>query len=131
MLLGDAAQLEQVVLNLIGNAIKFTPAGGRVTVSLQTTGDDLVLRVEDTGIGIPRSEVDDLFQRFFRASNAKEQQITGTGLGLAIVASIVAAHQGRVEVDSRERSGSTFSVVLPSPDAEALRAARPGAGLRI
>ena len=131
VLLGDAAQLEQVVLNLVGNAIKFTPAGGRVTVSLDTTGSDLVLRVEDTGIGIPGSEVDDLFQRFFRASNAKEQQITGTGLGLAIVASIVAAHQGRVEVDSRERSGSTFSVVLPSPDAEALRAARPGAGLRI
>jgi two-component system, OmpR family, phosphate regulon sensor histidine kinase PhoR len=131
MLLGDAAQLEQVVLNLVGNAIKFTPAGGRVTVTLETTGDDLVLRVEDTGIGIPRSEVDDLFQRFFRASNAKEQQITGTGLGLAIVASIVAAHQGRVEVDSRERRGSTFSVVLPSADAEVLAAARPGAGLRI
>ena len=131
MLLGDAAQLEQVVLNLVGNAIKFTPAGGRVTVSLETTGDDLVLRVEDTGIGIPGSEVDDLFQRFFRASNAKEQQITGTGLGLAIVASIVAAHQGRVEVDSRERRGSTFSVVMPSADDEVLRAARPGAGLRI
>jgi signal transduction histidine kinase len=131
MLLGDAAQLEQVVLNLVGNAIKFTPAGGRVTVSLETTGDDLVLRVEDTGIGIPGSEVDDLFQRFFRASNAKEQQITGTGLGLAIVASIVAAHQGRVEVDSHERRGSTFSVVMPSADDEVLRAARPGAGLRI
>jgi signal transduction histidine kinase len=131
MLLGDAAQLEQVVLNLVGNAIKFTPAGGRVTVSMETTGDDLVLRVEDTGIGIPRSEVDDLFQRFFRASNAKEQQITGTGLGLAIVASIVAAHQGRVEVDSRERAGSTFSVVVPSADVDVLRAARPGAGLRI
>ena len=131
MLLGDAAQLEQVVLNLVGNALKFTPAGGRVTVSVETTGADLVLRVEDTGIGIPAAEVDDLFQRFFRASNAKAQQISGTGLGLAIVASIVAAHHGRVDVDSQERGGSTFSVVLPSADAETLRAARPGAGLRI
>jgi two-component system, OmpR family, phosphate regulon sensor histidine kinase PhoR len=131
MLLGDAAQLEQVVLNLVGNALKFTPAGGRVTVSLETTGADLLLRVEDTGIGIPDGEVADLFQRFFRASNAKAQQISGTGLGLAIVASIVTAHHGRVEVDSAERRGSTFTVVLPSADDETLRAARPGAGLRI
>lgn len=131
MVLGDAAQLEQVLLNLIGNAIKFTPGGGRVTVSLETTGDDLVLRVEDTGIGIPSAEVDDLFQRFFRASNAKAQQITGTGLGLAIVASIVAAHDGRVEVDSHERRGTSFTVVLPRPDDATLASARPGAGLRI
>jgi signal transduction histidine kinase len=131
MLLGDAAQLEQVVLNLIGNALKFTPAAGRVTVSLETTGADLVLRVEDTGIGIPGGEVAELFQRFFRASNAKAQQITGSGLGLAIVASIVAAHHGRVEVDSQEGRGSTFTVVLPGADDETLRAARPGAGLRI
>jgi signal transduction histidine kinase len=131
MLLGDAAQLERVVLNLVGNAIKFTPGGGRVTVSLETTGDDLVLRVEDTGIGIPPAEVHDLFQRFFRASNAKSQQITGTGLGLAIVASIVAAHEGRVDVDSRERRGTTFTVVLPRPDDRTLASARPGVGLRI
>ncbi|HET8616568.1 MAG TPA: ATP-binding protein [Actinomycetales bacterium] len=131
MLLGDAAQLEQVMLNLVGNAIKFTPAGGRVTVSLETAGAELVLRVEDTGIGVPSSEVDELFQRFFRASNAKAQQITGTGLGLAIVASIVAAHEGRVEVDSRERRGTTFTVVLPRASEETLRSARPGAGLRI
>jgi signal transduction histidine kinase len=131
MVLGDAAQLEQVLLNLIGNAIKFTPGGGRVTVSLETTGDDLVLRVEDTGIGIPSAEVDDLFQRFFRASNAKAQQITGTGLGLAIVARIVGAHDGRVEVDSHERRGTSFTVVLPRPDHATLASARPGAGLRI
>jgi signal transduction histidine kinase len=131
MLLGDAPQLEQVVLNLVGNAIKFTPAGGRVTVSLETTGQDLLLRVEDTGIGIPAGELDDLFQRFYRASNAKAQQIIGTGLGLAIVASIVAAHDGRVEVDSRERRGTTFTVVLPRADDATLAAARPGAGLRI
>jgi signal transduction histidine kinase len=131
MLLGDAAQLEQVVLNLVGNAIKFTPAGGRVTVSLETTGDELLLRVEDTGIGIPRAEVDDLFQRFFRASNAKAQQIPGTGLGLAIVGSIVAAHDGRVEVDSRERRGTVLTVVLPRADDQTLASARPGAGLRI
>jgi signal transduction histidine kinase len=131
MLLGDAAQLEQVVLNLVGNAIKFTPAGGRITVSVETAGADLVLRVEDTGIGVPASEVDDLFQRFFRASNAKAKEITGTGLGLAIVASIVAAHDGRIEVDSREGRGTTFTVVLPRADDEVLRAARAAAALRI
>ncbi len=131
MVLGDAPQLEQVVLNLLGNAIKFTPAGGRVTVSLETTGAELLLRIEDTGIGIPTGELDDLFQRFYRASNAKAQQIIGTGLGLAIVASIVAAHDGRVEVDSRERRGTVFTVVLPRADDATLAAARPGAGLRI
>ena len=113
MVLGDPAQLDRVLLNLIGNAIKFTPAGGRVTVVVEAREDELVLRVEDTGIGVPAAELDSLFTRFFRASNATSRQIPGTGLGLAIVASLVAAHEGRVEVDSVERRGTTFTVVLP------------------
>ena len=124
LVLGDPAQLDRVLLNLLGNAIKFTPAGGRVTVVIEVRADELVLRVEDTGIGVPTAEIDRLFTRFFRASNATSRQIPGTGLGLAIVASLVAAHEGRVEVDSLERRGTTFTVVLPRPRQEDLAANR-------
>ncbi len=116
MLLGDAAQIDRMLLNLVGNAVKFTPRRGRATVSVEVTGADLVVRVEDTGIGIPADEVASLFTRFYRASNATQRQIPGTGLGLAIIAGIVASHDGRVEVDSREGSGTTFTVTLPRWD---------------
>ncbi len=131
MVLGDPAQLDRVLLNLIGNAIKFTPAGGRVTVVVEAREDELVLRVEDTGIGVPAAELDSLFTRFFRASNATSRQIPGTGLGLAIVASLVAAHDGRVEVDSVERRGTTFTVVLPRLRPQDVAGARATAGMRI
>ena len=124
LVLGDPAQLDRVLLNLIGNAIKFTPAGGRVTVVLEAREDELMLHVEDTGIGVPAAELDSLFTRFFRASNATSRQIPGTGLGLAIVASLVAAHEGRVEVDSVERRGTTFTVVLPRLRQEDVAATR-------
>ena len=121
LLLADPAQIDRVLLNLIGNAIKFTPADGRVTVSVEVTDDELVLRVEDTGIGVPAAELDQMFHRFFRASNATSRQIPGTGLGLAIVASLVSAHEGRIDIDSIERRGSTFTVTLPRLQQSAVR----------
>jgi two-component system, OmpR family, phosphate regulon sensor histidine kinase PhoR len=120
ILLADPAQMDRMLLNLIGNAVKFTPERGRVGVSVQVGPDQLVLRVDDTGIGVPAAELPSLFNRFFRASNATTRQIPGTGLGLAIVAGIVAAHDGRVEVDSTQGRGTTFTVTLPrwDPDGE-------------
>jgi len=114
---GDELQLERVLLNLVSNAIKFTPAPGRVDVGVSTedgVGSDLVvLSVRDTGIGIPEAEQDQLFSRFFRASNAVDRAVPGTGLGLTIVRSIVEHHGGSLELDSSPGRATTFTVRLP------------------
>ncbi|MEJ7794829.1 MAG: ATP-binding protein [Nocardioides sp.] len=111
--LGDSVQLERVMLNLLSNAVKFTPDGGSVTTQVRADADEAWLVVTDTGIGIPAEEQDALFQKFFRASTAQAMAIQGTGLGLSIVAGIVAAHGGRIGVDSATGTGSSFTVRLP------------------
>ena len=110
---GDRAQLERVMINLLSNAVKFTEDGGEVELLLTEEKGEAVLKVSDTGIGIPVDEQDELFQRFFRASTAQHKQIQGTGLGLSIVAAIVQGHGGRIEVDSAHLQGSTFTVRIP------------------
>jgi PAS domain S-box-containing protein len=110
---GDRAQLERVMINLLSNAVKFTEDGGEVELLLAVEDGEAVLKVSDTGIGIPVDEQDELFQRFFRASTAQHRQIQGTGLGLSIVAAIVQGHGGRIEVDSAHLQGSTFTVRMP------------------
>jgi signal transduction histidine kinase len=110
----DQQQLEQVFMNLVGNACKFTPAGGRITVELVPDQEDGVLvEISDTGMGIPEEDFDQLFTRFFRAGNATAAALPGTGLGLAIVREIVYRHGGSVDFSSRLGVGSTFSVWLP------------------
>jgi two-component system phosphate regulon sensor histidine kinase PhoR len=112
---GDPVQLEQVFTNLIANACKFTPPGGRVRVELAADEDDGVLvLVSDTGMGIPVQDIGNLFTRFFRASNATAAALPGTGLGLAIVREIVHRHGGSIDVESELGGGSTFSVWLPA-----------------
>ena len=112
--LGDRDMLERVVINLVSNAVKFTPEGGRVDVRLVTTDDQHVIEVADTGIGIPRQEQERLFTRFFRSSLAQEQAIPGSGLGLSIAHAIVEQHGGTVAVESEPGEGTTFRVALPS-----------------
>jgi PAS domain S-box-containing protein len=115
---GDRDLLERVVINLVGNAVKFTPDGGRVGVRLVAgagPGEAChVLTVSDTGIGIPAAELEHLFTRFFRSSNAQKQAIPGSGLGLSIAHAVVARHGGRMEVDSALGEGATFTVHLPA-----------------
>ena len=111
--LGDSVQLERVMLNLLSNSVKFTPDYGSVTTRIWTDAGEAWLVVSDTGIGIPGEEQDALFQKFFRASTAQAMAIQGTGLGLSIVAGIVAAHGGRIGVESVPGEGSTFTVRLP------------------
>ncbi len=113
VVVGDGTQLERVLLNLVGNALKFTEDGGVVRVRLHTADHEAHLVVSDTGIGIPEEEQDGLFERFFRSSTAQEQAIQGTGLGLSIVASVVHAHGGSIAVRSAHLEGSTFTVRLP------------------
>jgi PAS domain S-box-containing protein len=110
---GDGDRLGQLVDNLVSNALKFTPAGGRVTVALGRDGGEAVLSVADTGIGIPPAEQARLFDRFYRASTAVEEEIPGIGLGLSICQAIAEGHGGRIEVMSEVGAGTTFRVRLP------------------
>jgi signal transduction histidine kinase len=116
---GDVARLAQLVDNLVSNAIKFTPTGGRVGIRVARAGDDAILAVSDTGLGIPVREQARLFERFYRTSSATEKAVQGTGLGLAISKAIVEAHGGKIDFTSREGSGTTFRVSLPLTLAQA------------
>jgi len=111
--IGNKYNMEEVFSNLISNAIKYTPEGGKVTVSAAAEEKYLCIFVRDTGYGIPEEEVDQVFDRFYRVKNDKTRSITGTGLGLAIVKSIVKAHDGMVRVESKPDQGSTFYVYIP------------------
>jgi signal transduction histidine kinase len=119
MVTGDKERLSQLVGNLISNALKFTPAGGRVAVRTFVDGSHAVIEVEDDGIGIPEAEQDRLFQRFFRSTTATEQAIPGTGLGLVISRAIAEAHGGTIDVRSEEGAGACFRVELPLEPEEA------------
>ncbi len=110
---GSAEQLERAVLNLVSNAVKYTASGGRVACTLRRLGQEAVIRVDDTGIGIADDELQRLFTRFYRASSARDRSIAGVGLGLSIVQEIVHAHGGRIEVTSRLDHGTSFIAHLP------------------
>lgn len=128
----DADQLEWALVNLLSNAVKYTPQAGRIEVAAIAEDSFAVVRVADTGIGIPKQEQRQLFTRFFRASNARQQSIPGTGLGLAIARTIVLNHGGDISFDSEEERGTTVTVRLPlqarlcSPLAPHRRAGAPG-----
>ena len=111
--LGDRDMLERVVINLVGNAVKFTPERGHVDVRLQVGPESVVIEVADTGIGIPLQEQEQLFTRFFRSSLAQENAIPGSGLGLSIAHAIVEQHGGSMSVESEPGLGTTFRVLLP------------------
>lgn len=119
----DPTQLERMLVNLLTNAVKFTPDGGRVAVRLESDGETSTLSVVDTGVGIPEAEQGRLFTRFFRSSTAMEQAVQGTGLGLTIVQAIVALHGGTVELESSTERGTTATVRLPRRRAVGARAA--------
>jgi signal transduction histidine kinase len=112
-MLGDRSRLSQVLDNLISNALKFTPRSGRVSVRVSMAGHEVVVEIQDTGVGIPSAEQDRLFERFFRSSTASEQAIPGTGLGLTIAKAIVERHEGSIAIESTEGVGTTVSVRLP------------------
>lgn len=109
---GNPIRLRQMLDNLIGNAIKYTPEGGNIAIQLQTQGDQVILRISDTGPGIPPADQPHIFDKFYRASNVPSG-VGGSGLGLAIVKSIVDNHQGRIWVDSILGQGTTFTVIFP------------------
>jgi signal transduction histidine kinase len=109
---GDPLQLKQALRNLVGNAIKYTPIGGSINISLETGGDSVVVRVKDTGYGIPAEDLPFIFDRFYRVRNEDVKDIEGNGLGLAIVKSIIEQHGGQISVKSEPGKGSCFTFTL-------------------
>jgi len=120
---GNARRLEQAFVNLVENALKYTPAGGRVVVRFLDRGPEVAIEVEDTGIGIPADSLPRIFERFYRVDPSRSRGMGGTGLGLAIVKHIARAHRGRVEVRSVEGAGTTFTVILPRAEGEPFKPA--------
>jgi two-component system phosphate regulon sensor histidine kinase PhoR len=110
----DSIRLREVLQNLLDNAVQYTPAGGRITVRAVKHNGEVSVSVADTGIGIPRLELDRIFERFYRVDAARSREAGGTGLGLSIARHLVEAHGGRISVDSEVGRGSTFTVVLPA-----------------
>ena len=109
--MAEPDRLRQVLVNLLDNALKFTPQGGRVNISVSDRGQGLEVSVSDTGIGIPAEHLPHIFERFYKVDRSRRDQ--GTGLGLAITKHIVQAHGGEIRVESREGQGSTFSFTVP------------------
>jgi two-component system sensor histidine kinase BaeS len=124
---GDPDRLRQVLVNLVGNALRYTPPGGRVTVTALASAGTAVLTVHDTGVGIAPDQLPHVFDRFYRCDASRSRETGGSGLGLAIVRQLVAAHGGTVAAASEPGRGSTFTVHLPldgGPERPALRTAR-------
>jgi heavy metal sensor kinase len=110
---GDEARLRELFMNLLDNAIRYTPAPGTVSVSLRREGQMAVVAITDTGVGIPAEDIPFIFERFYRVDKSRSRAEGGSGLGLAICRHIAEAHGGRIEVESQVGAGSTFSVWLP------------------
>lgn len=109
----DQEKMQQCLLNIIGNAVKYTPDGGEVTIELSENKDIVVIKIIDTGIGIPEKDLPFIFDRFYRVDEARARKTGGTGLGLAISQQIVMLHQGTIEVNSNLGVGTTISIKLP------------------
>lgn len=110
---GDRDRLEQVITNIVSNAIKYTPDGGSVTVDCNYRYTNVIITVTDTGIGIPPSDISRIFERFYRVDKARSRKYGGTGLGLAIAKEIVEAHGGKIEIKSALRKGTTVTITMP------------------
>jgi signal transduction histidine kinase len=110
--LGDKVRLQQLFTNLIDNAIKYTPMGS-IQITLEKNWDEALVKIKDTGIGIPREEHEKIFKRFYRVDKSRSKETGGVGLGLSIAEWIAHAHLGKIEVESELNKGSTFTVYLP------------------
>ncbi|MEI6371763.1 MAG: HAMP domain-containing sensor histidine kinase, partial [Nostocales cyanobacterium ELA608] len=110
---GNEGQIYRMLLNLVSNAIKYTPESGEVKINLTTNDHQGLITIKDTGIGIPTSDIPHIFNRFYRVNADRSRHTGGSGLGLAIALAIVQTHKGKLEVESSINHGSTFTVILP------------------
>jgi signal transduction histidine kinase len=111
---GDRDKITMALHNLIGNALKYTPAGGNVRVKVDSNETSVVVRIEDSGIGIAADEMERIFEKFYRAKDRRVAKITGTGLGLALAREVVRMHGGDITLESQLDRGSTFTMRLPA-----------------
>jgi signal transduction histidine kinase len=109
----DRDKIEQVFVNLIDNSIKYTGESGKIEICLDRQNGEFVVTVEDSGIGIPREDLDRVFERFYRVDKARSRQLGGTGLGLGIAKHIVLAHKGEIHIESDINRGTKVFVTLP------------------
>ena len=116
----DTDKMTQVIDNILNNAIKYSPDGGKITVSMKTTDDQMILSIKDQGLGIPKQDLPKIFDRFYRVDRARSRAQGGTGLGLAIAKEIIKQHNGFIWAKSEYGKGSTFTIVLPY-DKEAVK----------
>jgi signal transduction histidine kinase len=112
VIIADEDQMTQVWTNLIANSIKFTPEGGRVSIELLRQREDIIIRITDSGIGISKTELERIFQRFYKVDKGRDRSFGGSGLGLAIVQKIIALHHGFIQVQSELNQGTTITVTL-------------------
>jgi two-component system phosphate regulon sensor histidine kinase PhoR len=105
--------LQEILYNLLDNALKYSPAGGKIRLQAQQNDNHMILAVADTGVGIPKSDLPRIFERFYRADKARSRELGGTGLGLSIVKHIAQMHGGSVEAESTPGQGTTIRVLLP------------------
>jgi len=117
--LGEAVLIEETITNMLFNAVKYTPAGGRVGLEVKPDGDFVQIKIVDTGIGVPEAALPHIFQEFYRADNARAVERDGTGLGLAFAKQVVERHGGRIWVENNSNGGSTFTFTLPNHPAPA------------
>jgi signal transduction histidine kinase len=122
---GDEQRLGELLIVLLDNAIKYTDAGGSVSLAVAPAGADVQITISDTGRGIPPDALDHVFDRFYRVDKARSREFGGTGLGLAIAKWIVDAHGGRIRVDSSVGVGTTVTVALPAEDLQLIAAEAP------
>ena len=111
-ILADRGQLERIFINLLGNAIKFTPEKGSINITAQRVNNTIQINITDTGFGIPKEDQENIFEEFYRVDNAINQEVKGTGLGLTLIKHIIEAHKGKIWVKSILNEGSTFSFTL-------------------
>jgi two-component system phosphate regulon sensor histidine kinase PhoR len=112
MIFGENYRLKQIFLNLINNAVAYTPVGGVITVAIEANEKNIVIHVSDTGTGIRKDEIPRIFERFYRVDKARSRHSGGTGLGLAIVKHLVEVHHGSISVNSVVGKGTTFTVTF-------------------
>lgn len=109
----DKEKICLAIQNIFDNSIKYTPLGGQITISLKNDNKNLEIKIQDSGIGIPDSQKKNIFEKFFRGSNAVKAQTIGSGLGLFITKEIIESHQGKIWFESKENKGSTFFITIP------------------
>jgi two-component system phosphate regulon sensor histidine kinase PhoR len=113
MVRADRDRLVQIFLNILDNAVKFNNPGGEVAVSASERDGEVEVRISDTGVGIPQSEISRLGERFYRVDKARSRELGGTGLGLSIVKHLIMAHGGRMEIESQVGRGTTVALYFP------------------